>query len=223
MKIVEQSFEILSPLVDCGTPDEGLLMGFKREARLIERAGRTAYKSERKITQSGYDAFIRKLIKRGHDAVIEFGSMAVSFTTSRGISHELVRHRECSFVQESTRYCSYDLDRFGGEITVIRPSTWASRTESQRDWLERSLQYAELNYLLLVQDDVEPQYARDLLPNALKTEIVVKANFRQWRHMFRLRAIGKAAHPDMRALMIPLYKKCCSLLPCCFEDLGEPE
>jgi thymidylate synthase (FAD) len=220
MKIVEQSYSILSPST-VGSSDY-LTAAFAREAKLIEKAGRTAYKSEKKTTADSYDQFIRGLIKRGHEAVIEFGSMAVKFVTDRGVSHELVRHRMCSFVQESTRYCNYDYDRFGRELTVIKPSTWDSWSESQQDWWEGSLKYAELNYLLMVQDDMQPGEARSVLPNSLKTEIVVRANFREWRHIFRLRALSKAAHPDMRALMLPLYADCRSLLPCVFE-MGEPE
>jgi thymidylate synthase (FAD) len=220
MKIVEQSFEILSPMT-VGSGDY-LKSAFVREARLIEKAGRTAYKSGGKVTADSYDGFIRNLIKRGHEAVIEFGSMAVNFVTDRGVSHELVRHRMCSFVQESTRYCNYDEDKFGRELTVIQPSTWDTWSDSQQDWWKGSLEYAELNYLYMVQDDMQPQEARSVLPNSLKTEIVVRANFREWRHIFRLRAISKAAHPDMRALMLPLYEQCRSLLPCVF-DMGKPE
>jgi thymidylate synthase (FAD) len=220
MKIVEQSFEILSP---SGAAASGSAKdAFIREARLIEGAGRTAYKSEGKITAESYDRFIRGIITRGHEAVIEFGSMAVKFVTDRGISHEIVRHRLCSFVQESTRYCNYDNDKFGRELTVVRPSAWKSWSEEQRNWWKRSIEYAELNYLYMVQDDMQPQAARSVLPNSLKTEIVVRANFREWRHIFRLRAVSNAAHPEMRALMIPLYERCRGLLPCVF-DMGKPE
>jgi thymidylate synthase (FAD) len=218
MKVVEQSFEILSPAVV--GPGDRLFDAFVREAKLIEAAGRTAYKS--KSAAGDCERFIRAVIKRGHEAVIEFGSMAVKFVTDRGVSHELVRHRMCSFVQESTRYCNYDLDRFGRELTVVKPSAWDTWTEHQRDWWKGSLEYAELNYLLMVQDDMTAQEARSVLPNSLKTEIVVRANFREWRHIFRLRAISKDAHPDMRALMTPLYTKCRKLLPCCF-DMGDVE
>jgi thymidylate synthase (FAD) len=147
--------------------------------------------------------------------------MAVKFVADRGVSHELVRHRMCSFVQESTRHCNYDYDKFGRELTVVKPSTWDSWSDDQKGWWKKSLEYAELNYLEMVQDDMQPQQARAVLPNSLKTEIVVRANFREWRHIFRLRALSKAAHPDMRALMLPLYEKCRSLLPCVF-DMGEP-
>jgi thymidylate synthase (FAD) len=220
MKIVKQSFSILSPAI-AGSGDS-LTGAFIREAKLIEYAGRTSYKSEGKITADSYDKFIRKLIARGHEAVIEFGSMAVKFVTDRGVSNDLVWHKSCSFAQEDTQNCNYDEDKFGRELTVVKPSTWDSWSESQQDWWKGSLEYAELNYLYMVQDDMSPQEARSVLPNSLKTEIVVRTDFREWRHIFKLRAISKAAHPDMRALLLPLYKECRKLLPCVF-DMGEPE
>jgi thymidylate synthase (FAD) len=228
MKVVEQSFDILSPTVQDGSginefyQIDSLKNAFIAEAKLIEIAGRTAYKSEDKITLDSYDKFIRSIIKRGHEAVIEFGSMMVKFITDRGVSHELVRHRMCSFVQESTRYCNYAEDKFDGEITVVRPSTWNCWTDwMQTDWLDAT-RVAETNYLDLLRMGSTPQQARAVLPNSLKTEIVVRANFREWRHIFRLRAVSKSAHPDMRSLMIPLYSRCCEILPCVF-DMGAPE
>jgi thymidylate synthase (FAD) len=220
MKIAEQSYCILSPsAVHSG---DYLADAFAREVKLTGLAGRTAYKSEGRITACSYDKFIRGLIERGHEAVIEFGSLAVKFVTDRGVSHELVRHRMCSFVQESTRYCNYGNNKFGGELTFVKPSTWDEWSGNQKKRWKESLEYAELNYMEMVQDGTQPQQARSVLPNSLKTEIAVRANFREWRHIFRLRAISKAAHPDMRALMLPLYEECRSLLPCVF-DMGEPE
>jgi thymidylate synthase (FAD) len=182
-------------------------------------AGRTAYKSEDKITESSYDSFIKNLILHGHEAVIEFGSMAVKFITDRGITHELVRHRLCSFVQESTRYCNYSLGKFNNEVTFIKPGGLGN--SSRIDWAAEC-ESAEIRYFKLLENGATPQQARAMLPNCTKAEIVVRANFREWRHIFKLRAISKAAHPDMRVLMIPLYKQCKDLLPCDF-DMGEAE
>jgi thymidylate synthase (FAD) len=232
MKIAEQSYMILAPAGIIHSTDEdipktfdsetAMKSAFIAEAMLIEIAGRTAYKSEDKITDDSYDPFIRKIIRRGHEAVIEFGSMTAKFVTDRGISHELVRHRVCSFIQESTRYCNYGAKKFGSEITVIKPSTWDNWTESMRiDWQD-SIRVAETRYLNLLRIGATPQQARSILPNSLKTEIVVRTNFREWRHIFQLRAIEKAAHPDMRTLMIPLYQRCRGILPCVF-DMGDPE
>jgi thymidylate synthase (FAD) len=223
MKIIKQSYEILFPSLGCeGRTDGGEIpnAGFIQEAKLIELAGRTAYKSEDKISDTSYDAFIRGIIKRKHESVIEFGSMMVKFITNRGISHELVRHRLCSFVQESSRYCNYGKDRFGSEITVIEPTTWSEYSEdNKRAWLE-TIELAEKKYFDLIKHGRTPQQARGVLPNDLKTEIYVRTNFREWRHIFRLRC-AMTAHPDIRGLMTPLRDKCIRMLSCVFEDLRE--
>jgi thymidylate synthase (FAD) len=213
MKIVQPSFEILYPC----TKEE-----WDQELRLIEIAGRTAYKSEEKITDTSALPFIKGIVKRDHLAVIEFGSMAVRFITDRGVTHEIVRHRLCSFLQESTRYCNYGNDKFGNEITLIRPSTWEAMSDIARDNWTVAMQDAESAYLAMLEHGASPQQARAVLPNSLKTEIVVKVNFREWRHIFGLRAVSKAAHPDMRRLMLPLYCNCRTICPEIF-DLGDPE
>jgi thymidylate synthase (FAD) len=222
MKIVEQSFQIISPA------DQ---FGFIQEAKLIEQAGRVAYQSNGYITEFSFDAFIRKIISRGHEAVIEFGSMAVKFITERGVTHELVRHRLCSFLQESTRYCNYTTHETANEVNysyecdllVIRPSTFDTWTEKAKaGWLDL-ITRAETAYLNLIENGLKPQQARAVLPNSLKTEIVVRANFREWRHIFRLRC-APTAHPDIRALMTPLRDECIKMLPCVFADLkGETD
>jgi len=227
MKIVNSSFVILTPVIvwPKNIPDPnnaGLKGAFEREAKLIEMAGRTAYKSEDKITESSYDSFIRKIIKNGHEAVIEFGSMMVKFITDRGVSHEIVRHRLCSFLQESTRYCNYANEKFNHEITVIEPAGYEQWGDTEKAQWWESIVFSEAKYNILIGEGLTPQQARAVLPNSLKTEICVRTNFREWRHIFKLRAISKAAHPDMRALMIPLYNQCKDLLPCVF-DMGEVE
>jgi thymidylate synthase (FAD) len=213
MKLIKQSHEILYPQTNAD---------WDRELQLIEFAGRTAYKSEDKITEISHTKFNESIIRRGHEAVIEFGNMVVKFITDRGISHEIVRHRLCSFLQESTRYCNYSQDKFGNEITVVSPSTWlAWPADVKVDW-EDAMKRCEKDYFDMLKNGSTPQQARAVLPNSLKTEIVVKANFREWRHIFKLRAISNAAHPDMRALMTPLYEACRNLCPEIF-DLGNVE
>jgi thymidylate synthase (FAD) len=229
MKIIDQSYEILSPMASCG--EHGCELpnaGFIREARLIEQAGRTAYRSGDRTTDTSYDSFIRGIIKRKHDAVIEFGTMMVKFITNRGVSHELVmvRHRLCSFVQEFTRYCNYGQDKFDNEITFIRPSTWDSWEFRQQEEWKMFMMDAETRYMNFIgkarMSDVplSPQQARGVLPNDLKTEICVRADFREWRQIFRLRCTS-SAHPDMQAAMLPLRDECIRLLPCVFTDLKE--
>ncbi len=182
MKIVERSFEILQ----------------MDDYKLVERAGRTCYKSEDKITDSSAQAFYKKLYNSGHNAMLEFASMTVKFVTDRGVSHELVRHRLCSFAQESTRYCSYK-----DGCSFVRPADWYMwTTEQQQLWVIAMTQSEEI-YEKMLDNGMSPQDARSVLPNSLKTEIVVKANFREWSHIIELRTSNKA-HPDMRATITPL-------------------
>ena len=221
MKIINQSYEILSD------PD------LRKQLKLIELAGRTAYKSEDKITDDSAKEFALMITKRNHEAVLEHSFLSVKFITDRGVSHELVRHRLCSFTQESTRYCDYSKDKFDKQITYVRP-VWIDPLviirNTEEDWKSTSANYlwyqatreSENFYFDLLNKGWNPQQARSVLPNSLKTEIVVSANFREWKHIFRLRAISKAAHPQMRDLMIPLYNYCSKQLPEIF-DLGEVE
>lgn len=125
--------------------------------------------------------------------------VTVKFTTDRGVSHEIVRHRPASYAQESTRYCNYAQDKFGSEITVVRPS-WCKDPESDiwKDW-EMACRRAESDYFLMLSKGCTPQEARSVLPNSLKTELVMTANLDEWNHFFYLRC-AQAAHPDIREL-----------------------
>lgn len=201
MKIIEQSYEIIS------LPDQLL--------ETLEKAGRTCYKSEDKITPESATRFVKMLLDRGHNAMIEFGDIIVKFITNRGVTHEVVRHRMCSFAQESTRYVRYD-----GEMEFIRPVWWNynDMTSAQEIWLS-SILSAETAYRKLLDRGWRPEQAREVLPNALKAEIVVKANIREWRHIFTLRC-AKAAHPQMQHLMTPLLTELKTKLPVVFDDLG---
>jgi len=210
MKVVQPKAALIYP----ANTDEWIC-----EAKTIERMGRVAYKSENRITDMSYIHFLRAIVEKGHEAVLEFGSMIVLFTTDRGITHEQVRHRLCSFIQESTRYCNYSKDKFGNEISAIVPTGLSADVISI--WYD-AVEYAEKAYFKLLEKGCTPQQARSVLPTCTKAEIGIKANFREWRHIFRLRAISKAAHPDMRDLMIPLYEECRKALPEVFE-MGEPE
>jgi thymidylate synthase (FAD) len=185
--------------------------------RSIEAAGRTCNKSEDAITDSSASDFVRKIIKRGHESVIEHESVSVKFIVDRGVSHELVRHRLCAFSQESTRYCNY-----GGGVTFVIPP-WVtvepgeyegpqdgpayediSKTVGSVTWFNAML-LAEEGYQRLCNRGWTLQQARSVLPNSLKTEIVMTCNLKQWHHIFTMRC-NKAAHPQMREVMIPLRK-----------------
>lgn len=219
MKIVEQSAALLWV-----TPEP---------ENAIERAARVCYKSEDKIGEGTAEKMIRMLIEKGHEAMLEHASASILFVTDRGISHELVRHRLASYAQESTRYCNYSKEKFGREITVVKPPlpdgcgnpssdlphtcpVCANIGFSEDAWV-LSVRAAEIAYFELLDRGCKPQIARSVLPTCLKTEIVCTANLREWRHIFRLR-LSPAAHPQMRELMGLALALLRPLAPTVFEE-----
>ncbi len=177
----------------------------------IERAGRVCYKSECNITPTSAREFIKMILNpdKKHESVIEHAVATFRFITDRGVTHEIVRHRIASYSQESTRYCNYSKDKFGNEITVILP-VWFyeitpdnGRLKQYNTW-EAACEYSERLYFDLLNAGQKTQEARTVLNNSLKTEIVMTANFREWRHFFKLRT-SQAAHPQMRELAIQAY------------------
>lgn len=214
MRIIDQSYRIETPL------------GPEILAQ-IERSGRTCYKSEKSITPESGAKFVAMLIEKGHHAVLEHGpNIAVRFVCDRGVSHEIVRHRIASYAQESTRYCNYTKEKFDEQITVIKP--WGLKGEAYRMW-EMSCKASETDYFAIVAilkdqgvpEKKIPSWARSVLPNSLKTEIVMTANPREWRHFFAMRAAAPA-HPQMRELACPLLEDFRSNVPVLFDDVGDP-
>ena len=194
MKIIEPSYTIETPVE--GEHAQGIL-------RAIEAAARTCYKSEHCIQPGSAPDFVRRICQvKKHESVIEHASVTVRFIVDRGVSHELVRHRLAAFSQESTRYCNYASDKFGREITVIRPPFWEPDSKEYLLWVW-ACEAAEIAYFGLLDAGASPQEARSVLPNSLKTEVVMTANMREWRHVLRLRT-SSAAHPQMRQVMLPL-------------------
>ena len=203
MKLINQSHEILS------YPNDTL--------KTIESIGRTCYKSQAKMTVDSHKDFVNRLINNNHDAMLEFSDLTVKFITNRGVSHELVRHRMSSFAQESTRYVKYQ-----GVMEFIKPIWWNKSNLVSKIIFWLSLTLCQIAYLSLLIASWSPQKAREVLPNALKTEIVLKANMREWRHIFKLRC-HKSAHPQMRALMLPLLEELKEKIPVIFDDIGGNE
>lgn len=189
----------------------------------IETAGRTCYKSENHITPESSRKFAAMVVKNHHEAMLEHASVMVRFTVDRGVSHEIVRHRMASFAQESTRYCDYSKGKFGNELTFIEPCFWADdeRSPELRAW-KLMMEEAEELYMALRSEKIPPQEARDILPNSLKTEVVMTANIREWRHFFKLRAAGEtgAPHPQMAEVAVPLLKQFQEKMPELFGDIG---
>ncbi|HHV60832.1 MAG TPA: FAD-dependent thymidylate synthase [Clostridiaceae bacterium] len=187
----------------------------------IEKAGRTCYKSEDRITDESARKFIKGIIKRGHESVIEHCSITVRVICDRGVSHEIVRHRLASYSQESTRYCNYSQDKFSNEITYIKPCFWDENNEENAKKYEvwkNTMEFIEKKYMELLELGAKPEEARSVLPNSLKTEIVMTMNLREWRHFFKLRT-SKASHPQMREIAIPLLEKFKELVPVVFDDI----
>lgn len=214
MKVINASHEVILPYPDWKTAHDTIL-------RMIEKAGRTCYKSEDKITPESASKFVRNIIKHGHEAMLEHASLTVRFIVDRGVSHELVRHRVASFAQESTRYCNYGQDKFGNEITVIKPLFFEENSEQYSLW-ENAMLDTEVSYFNLLACGTPPEQARCVLPNSLKTEVIMTANMREWRHFFRLRALGETGkpHPQMKEVAYSLLCDLQKYLPEIFEDLG---
>ena len=254
--------------------------GLEGVYKMVEIAGRTCYKSEDNITEDSAKAFVDRMIKSGHGAMLEHGTVyldipwnateeafslqlklkinkydsnkysrvvdteehhsyittnlrvlvendwlddlqyiceptehhikriSVRFICDRGVSHEFVRHRVMSFAQESTRYCNYSKDKFGNEITFIYPC-WlpdGDLSVEAEECFKYALQKAEQSYFHLLQEGWLPQQARAVLPNSLKTELVMTGFVDDWKHFFFLRDAAPA-HPQARELAEPLHKE----------------
>jgi thymidylate synthase (FAD) len=201
MRIIEPDWDYVG-----GTPD-GLAM-----LKKIEAAGRVCYKSESNITDESAKRFVAGIIKSGHHSVIEHCSVSVVIVCDRGVTHELVRHRLASYSQESTRYCNYGKEKFGAEITFVQPSFELNDVD------KAILAVIESHYLLRLETGLTPQEARYFLPNGLKTEIIVTANIREWRHIFALRTSPKA-HPDIRRITTDILDTFQEDMPVLFEDI----
>jgi len=205
MKIVSPGFQII------GEVDGAEVL------RRIELCGRVCYKSENAITEESAQKFIRNIIKNGHESVLEHEKITVRIICDRGVSHEIVRHRNASYSQESTRYCNYSNAKFDGELSFIKPCFWEEEDSNFTAW-KNVMQECEKTYLKMTENGATAQEAKSILPNSLKTEIVVTMNLREWRHFFRLRTADKA-HPQMREITIPLLKQLQKQIPVIFDDI----
>ena len=209
MNIIKPSYIIEQELNEC------------EMLKAIERAGRTCYKSENLVSEESAKKFVTNILKLGHESVIEHEKITVRIICDRGVSHEIVRHRIASYSQESTRYCNYCNDRFGNELTFIEPCFFSSDSEedikNKQVWLD-TMAIIEKNYNMLIENGAKPEEARAILPNSLKTEIVVTMNLRAWRHFFKLRS-DKSAHPQIREIANMILDEFKEKLPTIFGDI----
>ena len=214
--------KIINPRVE--QPNDNVpLLPAKYLYSLVEAAGRTCYLSER-VEGDTTEAFIKRLIKRKHWSVLEHASISLRFICDRGVTHELVRHRLASYSQESTRYCNYSKGKFGNEITVIEPCFWEENSPEYQMW-KKACEFSETMYMDLLNEGATPQQARSVLPNSLKTEIVVTMNVREWRHFLEMRWVGIAGapHPQMVELAKLAYDMLVDHYPLFFEDIKKAQ
>ena len=183
----------------------------------LEKVARICYKSENKISDATAKEFVKRLITSEHETMIEHYSITVRIVCDRGVSHEIVRHRIASYAQESTVNCNYSKEKFRNSITVIKPIFWEDGSECMRVW-ETAMCEAEKAYMKLIELGAEPKHARSVLPNSLKTELLVTMNLRGWRNFFKQRT-SESNHPQMLELTIPLLAAFKEKIPVVFDDL----
>lgn len=189
----------------------------------IEKIGRVCYKSENNITEDSAERFIKNIIKSGHESVLEHVSISVRVICDRGVSHEIVRHRIASYSQESTRYCNYSKDKFGKELTFIRPNFNETRCNpGMIEFFEDTCSYIEKVYFKMLEEGATPEEARSILPNSLKTEIVMTMNLREWRQFLKLRTSNRA-HPQTREIANMILEAFKSKIPVVFDDIEKGE
>ena len=205
MKIVERSVEVLTK-----TSYEDMI-------RLVEDAGRNCYQSYNKMSEGSAEKLIRQFVKVNHGSPLEFADIAVRICGDRSLMGQVTRHRICSFCIESARYNNYASDKFDGEISVILPADIERDTDAFEFWY-RSCAESEFYYKKLINNGVKPETARSVLPMSLATHIVMKANVREWRHIFKLR-LDKRAQEDIRAVMLRCLKGMYDKYPVFFEDI----
>lgn len=212
MRVINAGYEIISDL------------NGSEILKHIERCARVCYKSEDRITAGSAEKMVAALIRSGHEAMLEHYSFTVKFICDRGVSHELVRHRIASFAQESSRYCCYAKDKFGKELTFINPCFWEPDSDNYARWFHE-MDESEKTYLAMIENGATPEQVRDILPTSIKTEIVMTANLREWRHFFKLRAEGVTGkpHPQMLEITIPLLKELKQKVPVVFDDIMSEE
>lgn len=214
MQLVESSF---SPMY---------LPSYRFCLNVVEGTARKCYQSEPKSDSiEDQESFVRRLIKQGHLAMLEHMSFSLLLRVDRGVSHELVRHRLASYAQESTRYVRYKTG-----IQFIIPAWYPRQLQSTdmnaRLWemcstFEAACEASEQAYADMLNEGATPQEARAVLNHAVKTEIVITANFREWRHIFELRALGTTGkpHPDMQEIMMKVFRWAVEEYPAFFDDL----
>lgn len=207
--------QIINPCIEVEKVDGKQIM------KRIERACRTCYRSEEKITEESYKTLLKNCITRGHESVLEHEKVTVRMLCDIGVYKDLTRHRIASFSIESTRYCNYGKDKFSNEIKFIKPCNIEEGTEIYSNW-KNACETIEENYINMSKDGATPDQMRMILPHSTAAEVTMTANIREWKHILLLRT-SSHTHPAIRQLLIPLLLHFKKIMPEIFEDVPYDE
>ncbi len=186
----------------------------------IERACRTCYRSEGKMTEDSYKNLIKNCITSGHESVLEHEKITVRIYNDIGSYKDLTRHRFASFSVESTRYCSYDKNKYGNQISIMNP-VYIEDKEVYETW-KKTMEDMEKGYMKMKELGATTDMCRNVLPHCTAAEYTVTANIREWKHIFSLRA-NNHVHPAVRQVMIPLLKYFKEQMPEIFDEVPYDE
>lgn len=189
----------------------------KEIMKRIERACRTCYRSEEKITEESYKTLLKNCITRGHESVLEHEKVTIRMTCDVGVYKDLTRHRIASFSIESTRYCNYGKDKFNSEVKFMKPCNIDEGTEVYKLW-KNTCENIEKNYIEMSKLGAAPDELRMILPHSTAAEVTMTANIREWKHILLLRT-SNHTHPSIRQLLIPLLLYFKKVMPEIFEDV----
>lgn len=186
----------------------------------IEKACRTCYRSEGLVSEESYKNLLKNCLNKGHESVLEHEKITVRIYNDIGSYKDLTRHRHASFSIESTRYCSYDKDKYGNEIAFINPA-YIEDKEIYEEW-KKAMQEIEVRYMKMKELGATTDMCREVLPHSVAAEYVMTANIREWKHILSLRTT-KHVHPSIRQVLIPLLKYFQNEMPEIFENIEYDE
>ena len=207
--------KIIEPIVEVEKVDYNKIM------KNLERACRTCYRSEDKITEGSYKTLLKNCINRGHESILEHEKITIRMICDIGVYKDLTRHRHASFSIESTRYCNYGKDKFENQIKFIEPVNIEKNTELYEEW-KTSCEEIEKHYIKMVELGATPDQMRMILPHSTAALVTMTANIREWKHIFSLRCT-KHAHPAVEQVMIPLLLHFKQNMPEIFENIEYDE
>ena len=192
----------------------------KQIMKRIERACRTCYRSEGKITEDSYKNLLKNCITSGHESVLEHEKVTVRIYSDIGSYKDLTRHRFASFSVESTRYCSYDKNKYGNEIAFMNP-IYIEDKEVYETW-KKTMEEIEKGYMEMKKLGASTDMCREVLPHSTAGEYTMTANIREWKHILKLRT-NSHVHPSIRQVLIPLLKYFKEQMPEIFDDVPYDE